>query len=530
MRHLPTVEYCGLTIVFSNPSRFDKEHLLSAKSGLWFIHNCLIANGVCPEQCDIRTSNTKILGLLEGTKAILLLGHRSMLEWAGRYPKQYDDYTLNEQRGNPLEHSLPKQSINMLCSYLPQDCMDMQDYEGRLNPLLNGEVSEEEGGFGNYDADNEDEDDGDVKSHGRTKRGNWRFWLMRDSKKLIEKLNGDKKWEFLNDPKPIVYPDLNEICKLLLFTKKDSLYLDIECHPESRTLWCIGFSFHTGPCYVVPVFRYNYTNAYSSVARFFMAIAVAMRDNEVVCHNGFAFDLILLAWRYRIPFGRRNYDTMIAHQRAFPEAEKSLGHGISNFMWEYYHKDEGVFDLHNSEQENKLWHYNAKDVYRMRGLRKAIDKYAETIPGLADSIATGNRCIYPYSLNTLVGIEVDEQRVKETIRENDRKMMQILRCLRLLLGRDFLPTSTKQVPYYLHEEMGYKVVGRTQTGAPACGQASLEKLKLMYQDNPILDIILKYRAVSKETGALKFIPWDFNNPLGAIVTDNNEIQLSPSPE
>lgn len=512
MRHLPTDTYKGLTIVLSNPSRFDVKNksLLSANAGFYFKTEFLPHKGIGIENCDIRTADTLREGLLGATKGILLLGHTAFQQWTGGV--RYKDYSISEQRGNPLEHKFGN-DISVITSYSLQDCFDIKDYESTGNPLLNGE--DESGDYSLPENDEDDEAD-DAKKHGKTKRSNWRFWLQRDVRKLVEKIVMPDKWAPLNDPKPIIYPSLESVITILRQTKGSLLYLDIECHPETRTLWCIGLCFDTGPAFVVPIFRHNLSLAYSNTASLLASLAIAMRDNTVVTHNGFTFDLILLAWRYHIPFGRNNYDTMLAMQRCFPEVEKSLGHGISCWLWEHYHKDEGIFNLHNAEQETKLWHYNAKDVYTMRGIKKAIDTYGKVIPGLDDSIRVACLAIYSYALNTLVGIPVDDELISSTIKDNDRKMTQILRMCRLLLGKDFLPTSNSDVPKYLHDEMGYKVMARTKKGQPSCGELAIQKLKLAYSDNPMLDLILKFRAISKETGALKFNKWDFENPLKVI--------------
>jgi hypothetical protein len=95
IRHKPTLPYSGLTVVLQYPSRNDMHELLTGTAGHLFKNECLRPDVVW-QQCDIRTSNTLSDNILPGTKAILLLGHKSMIEWAGRGGVKYDDYSLNE--------------------------------------------------------------------------------------------------------------------------------------------------------------------------------------------------------------------------------------------------------------------------------------------------------------------------------------------------------------------------------------------------------------------------------------------------
>src|SRR6266849_3706714 len=132
MRHLPQSNYCGLTIVLSNPSRFDIKEgkLLSGYAGIYLEQDCLNPLGISKYECDIRTSDTKSEGLLNKTKSILLCGNRSFTEWPD---KKYSSYSLGEQRGYLLESEF---RIPLIATFSPQDCMDIKDYESKHNPLL----------------------------------------------------------------------------------------------------------------------------------------------------------------------------------------------------------------------------------------------------------------------------------------------------------------------------------------------------------------------------------------------------------
>lgn len=487
----PKLQYCGLTIILDNPSRFDLDNksLLTGFAGQWFNDECLQPE-VTRYHCEIRTKEETI-PWRDDTKCILALGPRTL---AYCYANKF---SLGEQRGSPFLHN----GTPIIASYLPQDAIDPKDHEGNLNPLAYKQPEE---------SANEDEEEATGKTHGKTSRSNWRFWLQKDTKKAIRiAREGISRRVTGHGFRPEYYPEINRINKLLSETSGQHLYLDIETD-YSRNLLCVGFCFDAGNVFVVPVFRYNSGLAYDTISlcKFFRALSLAMQRNTVVAHNGFGFDYLVLAWRYKILVGRFYYDTMIAQHRCYPEVEKSLGHCISLWTDEPYHKAEGIIPPHNREQEEQLWSYNAKDVATTRLIKAQIDKHASSDAGLEASIRQGNSMIYSYLVTSLLGVSFDQVARAKVIENNDKMMTQYLRMMRLLIGRDFLPTSNKQCTEYFHETLGYDVLNRSpKTKAPSWGEKVIQKLKLKHPENPVLDLCLLYRAVKKETGSFGFIPW-----------------------
>lgn len=493
MRHLPTHEYSGLTIVLANPSRQDTPALLSGDAGVFFNQECL-APETSRWRCDIRTSDTKAAGLLPNTKAILLLGERALNEWA----TGYSTYSISEQRGNPLknEYNLP-----MICSYTAQDSVDPINFEAKYNPHLQGHDDEdEEGGADEYE---------EKKRHGKTARSNYRFWLKRDTKKII--------WFLSNKPTQAsygvkIYPQGSEVVDTLLSSRDRELYLDIETDIEHNML-CFGFHIGgTDTVYTVPILRHDYTLAYDRTTySIIRALCLAINRNILVLHNSL-FDLFVLAWKYKMPFSKHIYDTMLAQHRCFPLAEKSLGHSLSCWptIWEHFHKDEGVFMPANSEQEKQLWNYNAKDVYAMVLVKKAQLDFAAANPGLKASIEFANKQVRPFLISTMQGILFDDAERQILIKKNDVLMTHYLRALNYLTGDgvDLLPTSSKSCVRYFHEMLGYPVVGRSKkTGEASLSEMNLLKLKMKNPFNAAIDFCIKYRQTKKETGMIQFEPW-----------------------
>lgn len=480
MHNSPKFSYKGLTIILSNPSRFDTQQLLSGFAGDLF--NEALAPGMNKAQCDIRDLSVT-LPLLPNTKCLLLLGQNAL-------SKYLPGKTLNEQRGSPFYVA----STPSIASYLPQDAIDPQDFEGDLNSAAQRNLYESP------------DDGGDFKSrHGKTSRANYRFWLQRDVSKCVRICKFGLQVPAQRGIH--IYPNLQVILHVLNETKNKHLFLDIETDCD-RNITCVGFGFDLDNIYVVPLLRYDYQRGYENTQRFLQALTVAMRDNITVCHNAM-FDLWVLSDKYRIPFGRRIEDTMLMHHRCFPEAEKSLGHCVSLWTDEPYHKDEGVFMPNNTEQELKLWQYNAKDIAATMLVYAALESYAKTIPGLPESFAQVNSMIYPYLVTTLTGMRYDETKRAQMVEENDRLMMQYLRCIKLLTGGlEVLPASNKQCNYYFSELLNYPSQGRSmQTNANKWGEKELQKLKLKFPLNAVIDFMLAFRSVQKETGSLGFTPY-----------------------
>src|SRR5437660_4223298 len=204
----PKFSYCGLTIILSNVSRFDKLELLSAIAGYKYNKECL-----APElnrfQCDIRLAEDA-RPLLSNTKCLLLLGQRSLSLHTD------SSLTLNEVRGTPL---YSKSELPCIASYFPQDCMDIRDYESEFNTESKAEEFEE---------DSEPEFVGD-KKRSKTQRQNFFFWLKEDTKRAIQVIQNNGIFP-KDEIEPIyeIYPNISNIIKLLYETKNSYLYLDIE--------------------------------------------------------------------------------------------------------------------------------------------------------------------------------------------------------------------------------------------------------------------------------------------------------------
>jgi len=422
----------------------------------WFFKNvvpreeCIISDYTAPD--------------IKGASHIALVGLKAFQRWT-------EFSSLQSHRGQPLlVFGLPT-----IATFHPQDA---------------------------HDFSREDEEaSGNEKDFQTTLPINYRFWIKADIKKL---LNGFKPIEPL---RYITYPPMGDVIKKLNNAKNQTIYLDIENRILDLTLNCIGIAIDDSSVAVIPIYRYDNRLAYSQLelARFFRALSLAFQRNRVVIHNCF-HDLIVLAHKYRILFGHDIFDTMLAHHRCFAEVERSLGHCISYWTWQPFHKDQAICPL-NQEQEQLYWKYNALDVHGMRIVYREQCKYIQQDKGLADSVNQVMSSIYPYLLMCLQGMEINELQLSEARWAIMRKQKQYLRIARILLGDPlFNPGSPQQLSKFFHSKLHYEVQLRTATGAPSLNHVALLKLHLQY-NNPLIPLILSFRSATKTLAMLEFIPW-----------------------
>jgi hypothetical protein len=515
LRNKPKLSYCGLTIILSNPSRFDTISLLSANGGSFLFEDCL---GINKARCDIRLKEDET-PLFQNTKAILILGETAL----HRLLPQTRNNSIHEYRGSFIHNGFC--SIPTVASYLPQDACDYKNYEAKFN-----QDAEDYSGDGEYDTGEDEEgSETDLKGMGKTKRANYGFWLKEDCKKIVKILNG--KIPKIIKPKFIICPEQKEIVEVLSSYKGTDLLFDMETDYEDQNMLCFSVSFDGYNVYCVPVITPDYGWYYSNTGQIMAALQRAIYNNTIVAHNGANFDFLVLAMKYRIPI-KRAYDTMIAHQRCWPAVEKSLGHAVSHLTWEKFHKDMDSESYRNETDMISKLRYCGTDVFTMGLVKREIDKFVSTIPGLSNSIAEGNRAIRSYLTCMMQGIKFDDVIRQNQISHNDRLMMQFNRMTEILIGESglrevrnflkgnpnrasFFAGSNKQCVVYFHKILGYPVQFTSpKTGEASLGKKSLFKLALRYPDNPVIRFVILYRLLKKETSTLQFNPWrDDNNKI-----------------
>lgn len=504
LRTKPILPYCGLTIIMSNPSRFDKTSLLNGTGGMFLKNECIYPCGINFMMCDIRLAQDKS-PWLDKTKAFLVLGEPALKSYLKDAP------SLNQQRGHLFEID----GIPAIASYSSQEAVDIKNYERDNNLLLKelGISSDKE----NISATAQDE----KSRKGLTSKSNFRFWLQKDVEKVIGIIHECSSYRNRNhNYNTLLYPPSSVVVEKLGSRKGTDLYFDCETDDNFNfTVFAFSFGDDT-EVYSVPVVDHDYSLAYDKLAtaKIFKALAIAIRDNTLIAHNGAGFDFFVLAHRYNIPIGQSIYDTMLAQNRIYPEVEKSLGHCLS-LPWLYlpYHKDEASFAYGNAAQARQHWTYCAKDVIALKLLKQQQDIYARSKVGITDSIDSVNSYVRSYLTATLFGIPFDAIKIETIIGENDRLMMQYIRILEILVGKEWIdkikksgksamPGSPKQCARYFHELLDYSVISRTETGEASVDKKALFAMKLGIV-NPVIDLVITYRRLAKESGSLKFNAW-----------------------
>ena len=348
----------------------------------------------------------------------------------------------------------------------------------------------------------------DDKEEVLTQKTNYRFWMRADTRKFLSPIfPASQEFKFM------VAPGLEDF---LRFTEPflkggHTIYLDIETDPKDWSLNCIGLAFDNHP-YIFVLPAYDYTNKlqYGQFYKILARLSVLLARNTIVAHNA-QFDLFILSYFYRVLFNWNIFDTMIAHHRLLPEVEKSLGHVISYWTWLPYHKDQNFFRPRNSDEQFRLYKYNALDVYALREVHLRMLAFIREHPERARAIYDGTRCVYPYLCATLEGILVDDLIRVTHILKCKKTLTQWLRIARMLKGdKAFNPNSTQQCIEYFHNKLKYKVQGYTKEGKPSLDSKNMYKLRIAY-NNPLLDVVIAYRFLVKEKSGLEFVPYEKPN-------------------
>jgi len=195
---------------------------------------------------------------------------------------------------------------------------------------------------------------------------------------------------------------------------------------------------------------------------------------------------------------------MIAQHRIYPTVEKSLGHCVSLWTDEPYHKQDGIYNRTNESEQSALLFYCAKDVHTMRMVYKRQLERADCLTSMQQAM----NAICAYMPMALRGLPIDLDAVKAEIAEHHRWLIQIQRIAKILTGIDdskFLG-SNKQLASYFYGAMGMPIMDKTATGQPSIGRETILKLRIKFK-HPILDLCIQHRNHAKAAGDLNFFPF-----------------------
>lgn len=424
---------------------------------------------------------TKPLTAPPSGRRVLLMGQRVLQFFEGA------DANIFTMRGSLLK-------VYGLTATATFDLQDAFDYQN----MRHDNVFEESKSSANTDET--------LKDRAATSKSNWPFWVVADATKLITATHPQ-----VEQVKFVAAPALDYYTRRLKEITNSTIYLDIEVSMQAGKLDCIGFAVNDSPIVVVPIYDYKHRLYYqqADTLRFLAALSSAMLRNRVVVHNAM-FDLVYLPSECRLPVGKDIYDTMLGHQRIYPEVEKSLGHCISKWTWQPWHKGEGGTPMSHDGQM-RYWEYNAKDVWCTRMVYKAQQAFIAEHPDYQESIRQVMASIHPYIVMTLTGVHINQTGlIKEKARLQAR-VIQLTRVLRSLTGLPKLnPASVDQLRKFFYDTLCYKAPDYTDSGKPALGEEQIYQLAMKY-DNPVLQVLLNYRELDKELSMASFqgyyLPW-----------------------
>lgn len=191
-----------------------------------------------------------------------------------------------------------------------------------------------------------------------------------------------------------------------------------------------------------------------------------------------------------------------------PEMEKSLAHVISYYLDLPYHKDEGVFNPRNYNQERQLWEYNAKDVWTtwliFCNIQKEIDKL-KARESVSQAMRTLVSCLYM----SYDGVVCDTSKLCEIVDKSDFQFEQICRLLKLITkGNLTNPRSPKQIGEYLFQKLGLPipaVKAKAKNSDKSKGPTGKEALYKLYIKTqlPSIRLILEAKRIAKRASALR---------------------------
>lgn len=520
IRQKPALRYCGVTIELEYPGRFDTKELIAGPSA-YLLSEALGPLKLNRYAFDIRTKDCKE-PYCDGTRVIVACGATSLSKVGFPHTR------INTLRGTPFTSSVCEtlhDGLVYIPTYHPQDATDRKGYELTLNPYAAAALGIDDG-----DSSNEDDDgDEDVKDMGKTARRNYKFWFIQDITKAVDiARNGYRPNRATYHTSLSIHEILGHLRRAGAGTESSTLYFDIETERTTGRITCFGFSYDAKDIYVVPIIDYRGQSVWrlETSAEIFLALAYAFSRCTVVAHNG-SFDLFMTTWRYKIPppLQDKIYDTMLAQARMHVDVEKSLGHCISQYTHQPYHKDEGFAYPTNITQYERFLLYNAKDVEGTALIHQRQLELLKADPGLAASVEQANALVRPLLLKSLRGLKLDTEKLCKKIDElNSRAGWLIQNVLCKLAGEHINPRSPQKVAELLYTK--FNLPKPTDPNISLTGKGTLYKLALKYPI-PTLPVIHHTRRCLREAGHLSAKLWrDSHTTCFYAITGTKTFRLS----
>lgn len=317
---------------------------------------------------------------------------------------------------------------------------------------------------------------------------------------IIER-NPNKSYVWLNKRKYHVVNDMKDvetICKKI-YAHKGIVCFDTETTGLSITfksrqglgdrLVGMVFSIEEGEAWYFPVAHKKIKNICTPenenfiIEKYFKPI---LERKDILAHNG-SFD-----WKVMYIYGiflNLVHDTYILYRLSLWNDNRGLGLGLKNLAHVLLNRDS--FEL--SDFVEGKW--GANDIKFWDLPLESVKFYAcpdtDNTLGLYN-YAVKNNLFDKYGMRKTYEVEVlfslciayqefyghcaDVERSEELAKKIEETLEKEYKAMVDIVGYDFNPRSSKDLPKVMYEDLGYPILDRTATGNPSCGKKVLKKL------------------------------------------------------
>jgi len=291
-----------------------------------------------------------------------------------------------------------------------------------------------------------------------------------------------------------IEPTFDEVMQFLGRIIPNSwLAVDIETYNKHLTTLGIAISETEALC--IPFYTPSLGNYWTLDEELAIVLKLkeVLQDNLIIGQN-FAYDAqyIIRYWGFCPNLA---FDTMVAHQCAFPGTPKSLDYLSSLYLpWHCFWKHEAK-EAAAAEDDHQAWEYNAKDCVVTFALREILHHTLQSYK-LTDVFRFQMRLWWPVLRMQLRGLRVDLSRkaalASDLLARQQKEQASLVR----IVGHEINPRSPQQMHKLFREELALPLVAHKKTGRPTFNSEALRKLAQKEPlVGPIVDRIERLRSL-----------------------------------
>lgn len=264
------------------------------------------------------------------------------------------------------------------------------------------------------------------------------------------------------------------------------LSFDIECNGSELT--AIGFAKDSNHAYVMPMHHMN-RRRFARALRLIERILTS--PVKKIAQNG-NFDIVYLAYYYKIRVANYWWDTMLAQHCLYPTTPKGLDFLASIYTNQPYWKEEGKqWKLKNIDWQ-QFYDYNGKDAANTYEIYEAQQGLLES-RGTYDVFRHEMDLCYPLAFMELHGVLIDQKTCDELYQENELLVDKLQRLLNMTLGYEVNINSPKQMKELIYDVM--KLPKRFKDGKLTTGEDAL--FTLIPHGGDVMKLLMNLRELKK---------------------------------